>query len=240
VNENLEGISILAVVPARGGSIGVPRKNLAQVGGISLIARTANVIAKLPWIARSIISTDDTEMRDEGVRYGLDAPFLRPAELSHATASADDVLFHAWVECERYYRVKFEYALYLQPTSPLRLAEDVERTLKALILSNFDSAATVSPMPAHFAPERIHLIGNDGSLQFYLASGRALTARQQVRQYYFRNGEVYALRRDAFLRTRKIFGDNMLAVVINRPTVNIDEPIELELAEWMLSNQADR
>jgi CMP-N-acetylneuraminic acid synthetase len=237
VTQWLKEISVLAVVPARGGSIGVPRKNLAKLGGLSLIARTANVVAQLPWITRSIISTDDPEMRDEGVRFGLAAPFLRPPELANATASADDVLFHAWTECERHYRAKFDYALYLQPTSPLRRPEDVERTLKSLVASKFDMAATVSRTPAHFTPERTHLIGDDGSLQFYLAEGRAIVARQQIRPYYFRNGEVFALRRDPFFRTRKIFGDSMMAVVIDRPTVNIDEPFELELAEWMLARE---
>ena len=82
MNGHLDQLSVLAIVPARGGSVAIPRKNLTRVGGLSLIARVANVIARLPWIKQAIISTDDPEMSEEGRRFGLDAPFIAPPRTS--------------------------------------------------------------------------------------------------------------------------------------------------------------
>lgn len=234
----LDTVSVLAIVPARAGSVGIHRKNLARIGGLSLIARAAHVINKLDWITRAVISTDDSEMLEEGRHHGLETPFIRPAELSHGTAAAHDVLFHAWVESERHYGVRFDYALLLEPTSPLRRSEDVKRTLVSLISSKFDTAATVSPMPAHFAPEKCRVVSSDGALRFFLPEGRKIVARQEVGHYYFLNGIAYALRREPFFSTKAIFSDKTLAVAVDRPVVNIDEPFELELAEWMLARES--
>lgn len=238
MNPSLDSLSVLAVVPARAGSVAIPRKNLARVGGLSLIARVANVIAQLPWIKQAIISTDDREMSEEGRRFGLDAPFMRPPELAHGEARGSDVLFHAWVECERHYKRRFDYALYLEPTSPLRRPKDVEHTLTALVAGKYAAAVTVSPSPAHFAPEKCLLVNDVGLLRFYLDEGRKIHARQQLPTYYFRNGVAYAIRREPFLETRIVIGENTLGVIINRPLVNIDDPFELRLANWLLSEES--
>jgi CMP-N-acetylneuraminic acid synthetase len=232
-----DGERVLAVVPARGGSVGIPRKNLATLGGMSLIARAAKVVAEVRSVTQAVLSTDDADMAEEGRRHGLGTPFMRPPELARADSSASDVLRHAWIESERSYQVRFDYALYLEPTSPLRLPADVEKSLQALIDSECDSAVTISPSPAHFTPHKCHMVGADGRLQFYLAEGRDISARQQIPPYYFRNGVAYALRREPFFRTGRIMGENTLAIVLDRPLVNIDEPFELELAEWLLSRE---
>ena len=89
------GLSVLAVVPARGGSKGIPRKNLRKVGSLSLIAWAANTVGELAWIDSAVISTDDAEMAEEGKRYGLVAPFLRPIELASDVSSSVDMWQHA-------------------------------------------------------------------------------------------------------------------------------------------------
>ena len=115
-----QGRKVLAVVPARGGSKGIPRKNLCKVGGMSLIAHAARTARALDWIDRAVLSTDDEEMADEGRRHGLEVPFLRPAELASDTASGVDVWRHAWLESERHYGCRFDLSVLLQPTTPLR------------------------------------------------------------------------------------------------------------------------
>jgi CMP-N-acetylneuraminic acid synthetase len=237
VNASLNELNVLAVVPARGGSVGIPRKNLARVGGLSLIARTAQVIAQLPWIRRAIISTDDMEMREEGRRFGLEAPFERPPELAGPRVPGSDVLLHAWIEAEEHYETRFDFALYLEPTSPLRRPNDVERTLTALVASDHDSAVTVSRSPGHFTPEKCLLVDANGRLRPYLKD-RVIHARQQIPPYYFRNGAAYAVRREAFFKHKKIIGDRALAIVIERPLVNVDDPFELELADWLAMSSA--
>ena len=94
-----QGLAVFAVVPARGGSKGVPRKNLRPLAGRSLIARAADFVAGLDWLDAALVSTDDTEIRDAAVAAGLDAPFLRPAGLSDDVAEAIDVWRHAWLAC---------------------------------------------------------------------------------------------------------------------------------------------
>jgi CMP-N,N'-diacetyllegionaminic acid synthase len=228
---------VLAVVPARGGSKGVPRKNLRKLAGLSLIARAARVIGELPWIDRAIISTDDPDMEEEGRRHGLDMPFMRPAELASYTSSGPDVLHHAWTECEKHYGTRFDYALYLEPTSPLRRAADVEAAFKHLLSGPYQSAATVSRSPGHFTPHKCLLVDDKGLIRFYLPEGRAVHARQQIPAFYYRNGVAYALRREPFLTSKEVIGDTTVAVVIDRPLVNVDDELELEFADWLLQHE---
>ena len=228
---------VLAVVPARGGSKGIPRKNLRKIAGLSLIARVARVIGALKWIDRAVISTDDPDMAEEGRRHGLDVPFMRPAPLAGDTASGPDVLHHAWTECERHYGMRFDYALYLEPTSPLRRADDVETTLKQLLSGPYQSAATVSRSPGHFTPHKCLLVDGEGLIRFYLPAGRAVHARQQIPAYYYRNGVAYAVRREPFLTSKEMIGDTTAAVVIDRPLVNVDDELELEFADWLLRRE---
>jgi CMP-N,N'-diacetyllegionaminic acid synthase len=229
---------VLAVVPARGGSKGIPRKNLRNVGGLSLIARAAGVVQQLPWVDHAVISTDDPDMAEEGRRHGLDVPFMRPAALAGDIARGPDVLHHAWIECERQYGVRFDYALYLEPTSPLRQPSDVEETFKQLLSGSYQSATTVSRSPGHFTPYKCLLVNDEGLIRFYLPEGRTVHARQQIPAFYYRNGVAYAVRREPFLTTKEVIGDTTVAVVIDRPLVNIDDELELEFADWLLQRES--
>jgi CMP-N-acetylneuraminic acid synthetase len=228
---------VLAVVPARGGSKGITRKNLRKVGGLSLIARAASVIRELPWIDRAVISTDDPDMAEEGRLHALDVPFMRPATLAGDTARGPDVLYHAWTQCELHYEMLFDYALYLEPTSPLRLASDVEATFEHLLSGPYQSAATVSRSPGHFTPFKCLLVNAEGLIRFYLPEGRNVHARQQIPAFYYRNGIAYVVRREPFLSTREVIGDTTAAVLIDRPLVNIDDELELEFADWFLQRE---
>ena len=96
-------LSVLAVVPARGGSKGVPRKNLQLVGGVSLVGRAAQLAISLPWIDHTVVSTDDAEIGGEAICHGAAAPFLRPPELASDEARSEDVWRHAWLAAEDHY-----------------------------------------------------------------------------------------------------------------------------------------
>ena len=171
--------TILVVVPARGNSKGVPRKNLQRVGGLSLIAHAARTATALPWVDAAVLSTDDEEMAEEGRKWGLDLPFLRPAELATDTATSIDTWRHAWLECENYYGKRFDVSLLLQPTTPLRKPEEVERTLKTLVDGQHRAAATVGRVPTDFSPARCLTLGGDGTLSFYSSEGASVTRRQE-------------------------------------------------------------
>ena len=233
-----QGRTVLAVVPARGGSKGVPRKNLQPVGGQSLIARTAAVVRALPWLDAALISTDDPEMAEEGRRHGLEAPFLRPAELASDSAGAAETWRHAWLEAERLHGRRFDLSVWLQPTSPMRQPEDVERTMAAMVDGDHAAAATVSRVPGHHTPEKTFTIDPGGRMHFYLPEGARHTSRQSIPPYYTRNGHCYAVRRDTLVDRLHIVEEDCRAVVIDRFIVNIDDLIELELAEWALAREA--
>ena len=230
----IDGRTILAVVPARGGSKSIPRKNLKMVGGVSLVGRAAQVAAALPLIDAAVISTDDPEIAAEAKAHGLDAPFMRPPELSGDTATSVDMWRHAWLAAEAHYGKRFDLSVLLEPTSPLRLPADVERTLRALIDAGAPAAATVSPTPAHYTPHKTLRINDKGEIVFYLESGASHSLRQGIPAYYHRNGLCYAVTRDHLVSKGCIIDHGAVAVVVDRHVVNIDDMFELELAEWLL------
>jgi CMP-N,N'-diacetyllegionaminic acid synthase len=230
----IEGRTVLAVVPARGGSKSIPRKNLKMVGGVSLVGRAAQIAAALPLIDAALISTDDPEIAAEAKAHGLDAPFMRPPELSGDTASSVDMWRHAWLAAEAHYGKRFELSVLLEPTSPMRRPEDVERTLRALVDAGAPAAATVSPTPAHYTPHKALEINDKGEIIFYLEDGARHSLRQGIPAYYHRNGLCYAVTRDHLVNKGYIIDHGAVAVVVDRHVVNIDDMFELELAEWLL------
>lgn len=225
---------VLAVVPARSGSKGLPNKNLAHVGGLSLIARAGRVLAALPWIDARVISTDSPEYAAEGVRNGLEAPFLRPAVLATDTAGAVETTQHAVREMEARCGVPFDVILIVEPTSPLRQPSDITDSVALLLADNArDAVVTVSAIDPKCHPFKIFRV-EDGRLEYFDERGRAVVARQQLEPLYTRNGICYALRRATLMDHGTILGRNTRAVVIDRPLVNIDSYLDLALAEILL------
>lgn len=232
-------LPVLAIVPARGGSKGIPRKNLRKVGDKSLIGWTAHVIDQLPWIDEAILTTDDEELAEEGRRCGLQVPFMRPAELATDTAKGVDVWRHAWLAAEKVLTKHFPLALYLQPTTPLRQPQGLTRTLTALLSGPYQAATTVAPVPGHFVPEKILTLDDQGCVKPYL-DRPSLSNRQQAARYYYRTGACYAAWRKTIVIDRQIIESNCIGVVIDQFTPNIDDPIELEFADYLASRNQNR
>tara|TARA_B100000676_G_scaffold311629_1_gene382215 strand:+ start:74 stop:808 length:735 start_codon:yes stop_codon:yes gene_type:complete len=234
-----QGLAVLAVVPARGGSKSIPRKNLRVVHGNSLIGHAASICRQLDWIDVAVISTDDEEIAEEAARHGLEKPFLRPPELADDTALSIDAWRHALLTSEDHYNQQFDLTVLLEPTSPLRVPEDVERAVAEIASGKFQAAATVSKTSPSYTPHKTLVQSNHGRLKFYLEDGGQYSIRQRIPDYYHRNGICYALRREALLDpdNRYIVDYDCCAVVIDRPLVNIDEPFDLELAEWLMARE---
>lgn len=234
---NVAKPSVLALVPARGGSKGIVRKNLRTVGGRSLIAHAARIATSVPDVTTAIASTDDAEMAAEAVRYGLQVPFMRPAELASDSVDAVSMWRDAWRRSEAHYGMAFEVGVLLEPTSPLRRVSDVVRTIKTLTAGEHAAAATVSRTPAHYTPHKTLLIDESGQLQPMLSREESPSLRQLIPEQYHRNGICYAVRRETLVEHGTILERGCVAVVIERPVVNIDEPFDLELAEWLLERE---
>jgi CMP-N,N'-diacetyllegionaminic acid synthase len=229
----IEGLSVLAVVPARSGSRGIPDKNMASLGGRSLIARAAQVLSQVPWIDRRVISTDSARYAEEAMAYGLDAPFLRPAELSTDQAGAFETIVHALETCERLDGCRYGVVIVAEPTSPFRDPADIESAMQALLRSGADSAVTVSRIDTKTHPHKVFSI-SEGRLRYFSDEGKRVTARQSLSPLYARNGLCYCFRRETVVKKRALITDNTVSVITERPVVNIDEPLDLLWAEFLL------
>jgi len=229
----LEGRSILAVVPARSGSKGIPDKNLRPLLGRSLIAWAGRCLAGLDWLDAAVISTDSRAYAEEGVRHGLAAPFLRPAELASDSAGAVETMLHALEESEAHFRRRFDIILIVEPTSPLRLPEDLEGCTRELISSGADSVVSVSPLDPKWHPKKVFSL-REGRLEFFSPAGVGVVNRQELDRLYWRNGICYALTRACLKGKKRIITDNTRPWLIQREVINIDHPLELEWAEALL------
>jgi CMP-N-acetylneuraminic acid synthetase len=232
-----KGFKVLAVIPARGGSKGIPRKNLRKIAGTSLVGHAVNAARSLDWIDRTVVSTDDAEIAEEGRKYGAQVPFMRPADLAGDASGSVGMWRHAWRASEACFKVQFDISVLLEPTSPLRRPQDITKTVDALLEGNCDAAATVSRAPAHFTPHKCLTMDKDGIIGFYHPQGHKFSIRQKIPDYYFRNGICYALKRDTLLEKGTIIEKNCMAVVIERSVVNIDDEEELAYAEFLFLRQ---
>lgn len=234
-----QGQGVLALVPARAGSKGIPGKNLCEVGGLSLIGHAARVLAPLAWIDARVLSTDAEAIAEEGRRHGLDTPFLRPAELAGDTADSISMWRHAWLASEDHYGRRFDLSVLVQPTTPLRRPDDIERCLRCLVAGGHRAAATISRVPGHFTPEKILTLDERDCVRPYLETG-GVSRRQDSPAYYYRNGACYAVTRETLVERRQLTEFDCAGVLMEGFVINIDEPYELTLADLLYRNGLDR
>lgn len=233
----LKGRRILVVVPARGGSKGIPLKNLQPVGGRPLVCLAGDVVAQLPWVDRAVVSTDHPDIRDAAVAAGLQAPFVRPKPLSGDRIGDLDVLTHALQATEADDGQHYDVVVMLQPTSPQRRPDHVQACVDKLIDEHLDSVWTVSPTDLKAHPLKQLQVGDGGRLDFYDARGADIIARQQLKPTYHRNGIAYALSRACLLEQQRLLGERSGAVVIDEALVNIDSWDDLARADALAAAQ---
>jgi len=229
----ISGKKVITIVPARSGSKGIPDKNIRPLAGTSLIGWAGKCLSQLTWIDARILSTDSSLYAAEGEKYGLTAPFIRPPHLSTDTAGAIETTAHALLESEKHYGMVFDIVLIIEPTSPFRKPEDVEQAVHVLVSTGADSVVSVSELSSKAHPLKVLKVA-DNRLHFYDEQGAGVVARQTLGTLYWRNGICYALTRECLLEKKRIFTDNTLPLIIKREIVNIDEPIDLEWAEFLI------
>lgn len=225
---------ILAIVPARGGSKGIPLKNLREVAGRSLVAHAGDLIRSLDWVDRAVISTDHEKIMQAGADAGLEAPFTRPPELSGDRIGDVDVLTHALNATEADDGRHYDLVVMLQPTSPLRRAEQVTACVETLVENGLDAVWTVSPTDLKYHPLKQLVIDGDGRMTLFDPRGSAIIARQQLDPVYHRNGAAYALTRECLLEQGTLLGERSGAVVTETPMVSIDTEEDIARVERTL------
>ncbi|MBW2477249.1 MAG: acylneuraminate cytidylyltransferase family protein [Deltaproteobacteria bacterium] len=231
----IDGLRILVVCPARGGSKGIPNKNLKPFLGVPLVARVGHLVKEIAAVDRAIVSTDSDEIARVAEESGLDAPFYRPDDLSGDRISDLQVLTHALIEMERLDNVVYDIIVMLQPTSPLRTVVHVKDTIQMLVDGNWDAVWTVSETDSKNHPLKQFTVEN-GQLDYYDPAGKQVIARQQLVPVYHRNGVAYAIRRRCLLEQKSISGERTGALVLKESLVSIDTLWDLELAEYISRN----
>ncbi|NUN47770.1 MAG: acylneuraminate cytidylyltransferase family protein [Candidatus Brocadiae bacterium] len=236
----LNGLRLLAVVPARGGSKGVPLKNLHPLAGRPLIAHVADVVREAGVIDRCVVSTDHEEIARVAEGAGIAAPFRRPESLSGDRIGDLEVLVHALREAERLDGVAYDVVLMLQPTSPLRRAAHVLECARAVAERGFDAAWTVTATDLKYHPLKALVADASGGLGCFDPRGAAIVARQQLTPVFHRNGAAYAFSRSCLLDQKTILGKRTAPVVIDEPMVSIDTLEDFARVEAALRTRSPR
>ena len=224
----------VGIIPARGGSKGVPRKNMRQLGGMPLIQYTIEA-ARASRLSDFVISTDDAEITAIAQMQGCTV-IQRPAELATDSTAMIPVVIHA-VQTLVNAGQQFDYVMLLQPTAPLRTSEDIDASLTLLIESGADTVVSVTPVPGHCHPDWQFVIEDD-HLHLYNREPweNLIPRRQLLSPTYTRNGAIYACKTSVLLENGSLYGSNVRAYVMPESrSVNIDSEFDLALAELRLS-----
>ena len=224
----------LGVIPARGGSKGVPRKNIRPICGKPLLQYTAEAALAARSLSRVILSTEDEEIAEVGQNCGLEVPFLRPVELALDETPTLPVIQHAlrWVESRG---ESFDAVCLLQPTNPLRRPEDIDGCIELLETTDADAVVTVLPVPPEYNPHWVYLHGKDGLLRLSTGESSPIARRQDLPSAFHREGSVYVTRRQVVVDQNSLYGKRLVGYLLDpNRCVNIDGPEDLERAEAIL------
>ncbi len=225
--------SILALIPARGGSKGVPRKNIRPLAGKPLIHYACDSALGSRYVGRTLVSTDCPEIAAAARAGGAEAPFLRPQQFARDDSPTLDVVRHALSWLEEHGQALPEVIVLLQPTAPLRRAADVDAALERLLQSEADAIVSVRAVEPHYNPHWQFTV-EEGQLRVFTGESLAdlIPRRQALTRTYVRNGAVYAFRRRCLEETGSIYGRRCLAyeMPVER-SLNIDTLDDWRAAE---------
>lgn len=227
---------MIAIIPARGGSKGLPGKNIKMLNGKPLIAYAIDAAQKSKYIDYVFVSTDSAEIATIAKQYGAQIPYLRPAELASDTALAVDNYIYNVNRLEEESGRAIDAFVVLQPTSPLRISEDVDNAIELFMQKGADSVISYTP-EAH--PIKWHkYLSEDGRFENIFDDN--ILNRQDNRVSYYPNGAVYVFR-TAMIRDRKYYTDKSYAYIMPRSrSVDIDFLEDFEYAEYLLKRNANQ
>lgn len=234
----METSKVLAVIPARGGSKGVPRKNIRMVGGKPLIAYTIeSALAVRKRLHRLIVSTDDVEIASIARDYGAEVPFMRPPDLGGDKIPMVPVLQHAVKLIEEMDGVTLDWVLLLQPTCPFRSPEDIQAAMDLAAQGGCDSVISVVQVLAHH-PILMKKIENNRLVPFVIEEVEGTRRQDYNPPAYMRNGCIYLTNRDNLLKNNSIWGRVIRPYVMPEDrSVNVDSELDMKLVEFMLQDR---
>lgn len=227
-------MNVLGLVPARGGSKGLPGKNTRPLHGRPLLAYSADAAKASGVVSRVVLSTDSEAIAEVGRASGLEVPFLRPADLAADDTPMLPVIEHAVARLAEGGWVA-DIIVLLQPTSPLRTPVHIRRSVEMLIETNADSVVGVVELPRHLSPDYVMRV-DEGRLVPFLPEGARVTRRQDARVAYVRDGTVYTCWRRTLAEQRSIYGRDCRPMVVPASeSLTIDGPDDWADAERRLT-----
>lgn len=223
---------ILAIIPARGGSKGIPKKNIQPLAGKPLIAHSILQAKATPSVTRVVVSTDDMEISDVSREYGAEI-ILRPDDISGDTATSESALIHVLDHLKETENYNPDLLVFLQCTSPLTLSKDIECTIQALISNHADSAVAVAPF--HYFIWGYNAAGDVIAINH----DKYVRPRRQDRDpQYVETGAVYVVRPEGFkVANHRFFGKIALYHMPIERRLEIDDPVDIEIAEVLMQKQ---
>jgi CMP-N,N'-diacetyllegionaminic acid synthase len=224
----INGKTILALIPARGGSKGVPRKNIRDTAGKPLIAWTIEAAQKSKYIDRLILSSDDNEIIEVARKWGCEAPFIRPRELALDSTPGIEPVLHAIHNVPDY-----DYIILLQPTSPLRTAEDIDACVEQCLSQGAN--ACVSVVEPDKSPYWMYELNENNRMNPLLKVEQMITRRQDMPQVVALNGAVYIAKPDWLLKHSTFLTTETLAFIMPKErSIDVDTEFDLWLVEAIL------
>ena len=233
--------SVAGIITARGGSKGIPHKNILPLAGKPVIAWTIEAARQSPSVQRVLVSTDDEETARISVEWGAEVPFMRPAELAQDDTSHIAVMLHALRWLAEHEEAQPDYIMLLQPTSPLRTADDIEAAIQLAVDKDAASVIGVSHSIKH--PYRAKGIAPDGTLAEFMTiplPGTSETRRQAFPDAYDVNGAIYLVRREVLLDQHTFQPPRTFPYIMPpQRSLELDQPWDLYLMNIILEHRHD-
>ncbi len=227
----INGKTILAIIPARGGSKGIPRKNIKILAGKPLIAWTIEEAKKSKYIDRLILSSEDEEIIKVAKKWGCEVPFVRPKELAKDDTPGIEPVIHAIKTLPESY----DYVCLLQPTSPLRKVEHIDAAIELIIKMNAESLVSLKKVKEN--PYWMFEIDNNSFLNKFINEDIPIR-RQDLKELYVLNGAIYISVTNFLLKNKTFITDKTIAFKMDEfNSVDIDEIVDFYLAEFYLSKK---
>ncbi len=227
-------MEILYIIPARGGSKGLPGKNIKLLAGKPMIAYSILAALNCKHKGIVLVSTDDEAIAAVAKSAGAEVPFLRPKELSDDTASTTDVIIHA-IDYYKNKSVYFDLIVVLQPTSPLRISDDIDTAIALLNEKNATAIVSVCENEHHALWS--NSLPENGSMKDFIREEIKGKNRQQLPKNYRLNGAIYVSKIDEFTKYKGFIHEGTFAYIMpSSRSVDIDNEIDFKLAEILIAN----
>ena len=223
--------TIIGIIPARGGSKGLPGKNIREFCGKPLIAFSIDAALSCKYLNKVIVTTDSHDIADIAKKHGAEVPFLRPVELAADNATTASAVSHALNFYKEEFNEVFDFVVLLQPTSPLRTSLDIDAAIDMLLQKNADAAISVCEMK--HPPQWSNTLPDDLSMKDFLPEEIKGKRRQDLPTYFRANGAIYICKVEKFLERQSFYlTENIYAYVMKEDqSVDIDTEIDFKLAE---------